>query len=166
MKRIITLFALCTITFGIYSQNFEVPKNPKLEKPEDYAAYEQVVVNCVNWLMNTPINEQTEKRRESNAFLLMWLTGSPNVNIEINQQIVTFMASSPELLMIFMGGWAKQALETKEPKNKIAGNLAGLEAVIEFYTKNKAKMGKDKNVEKFIKMKEDRTLREYIESKA
>jgi hypothetical protein len=166
MRKISLMLIILTISFGLFSQDFEIPKNPKLETDENYAFYEQDIINCVNWLMNTPIKEQTEKRRDANAFLLMWLTGSPNVNIEINQQIVTFMASSPELLMIFMGGWAKNALETKEPKNKIAGNLAGIEAVIEFYTKNKLKMGKDKNVEKYVKMKETGTLKEFIEKNA
>jgi len=33
------------------------------------------------------------------------------------------------------------------------GNLKGIESVIDFYQKNKTSLQKDKNVEKYIKMK-------------
>lgn len=166
MKTITLSLILITISFGLYSQDFVVPKNYNLDKSEDYVHYEQDVIKCFNWLMKTPINEQLSKRKEANAFLLKWLSGSPNVNIEIKQEIVTFMGTSPDLLMIFMGGWAKYSLESKEYDNKIAGNLAGIEAVIEFYTKNKNLIPKDKNVEKYVKMKEKGKLKEYIEKNA
>jgi len=76
------------------------------------------------------------------------------------------MGTSPDLLMIFMGGWAKYSLESKDFKNKNSGSMAGIESVIEFYTKNKDFMPKDKNIEKYIKMKDKGTLKEYIEKNA
>jgi hypothetical protein len=166
MKTITLTLFLITISIGLFSQDFEVPKNYKLDKVEDYVPYEQDVVKCFDWLMNTSINEQTAKRNEANAFLLKWISGSPNVNIEIKQEIVTFMGTSPDLLMIFMGGWAKYSLESKDFNNKIAGSMAGIESIIEFYTKNKDFMTKDKNVEKYIKMKDKGTLKSYIEKNA
>jgi hypothetical protein len=166
MKTITLTLILTIISIGLFSQDFEVPKNYKLDKAEDYAPYEQDVVKCFDWLMKTSLNEQTAKRKEANAFLLKWLSGSPNVSIEIKQEIVSFMGTSPDLLMIFMGGWAKYSLESNDFKNKIAGSMAGIESVIEFYTKNKDFMPKDKNVEKYIKMKDKGTLKAYIEKNA
>ncbi len=166
MKTITLTLILTIISVGLFSQDFEVPKNYKLDKAEDYAPYEQDVVKCFDWLMKTLVNEQTAKRKEANAFLLKWLSGSPNVSIKIKQEIVTFIGTSPDLLMIFMGGWAKYSLESKDFKNKIAGSMAGIESVIEFYTKNKDFLTKDKNVEKYIKMKEKGTLKAYIEKNA
>ena len=166
MKTITLSFILLTISIGLFAQDFEVPKNYKLDKAEDYAPYEQDVIKCFDWLMKTPINEQTSKRKEANAFLLKWLSGSPNVTIEIKQEIVTFMGTSPDLLMIFMGGWAKYSLESGNFNNKIEGSKAGIESVIEFYNSNRQALPKDKNVEKYIKMKEKGTLNEYIEKNA
>ncbi len=166
MKKITFTLILTTISLGLFSQDFEVPKDYKLVKVEDYAPYEQDVINCVDWLMITPLNENAAKRKEANAFLLKWLTGSPNVHLDIKSEIVTFMSTSPDLLMIFMGGWAKYSLETKDFNNKVEGSLAGIESVIEFYKKNRELMPKDKNVEKYIKMKEKGTLKEYIEKNA
>jgi hypothetical protein len=166
MKTITLTLILTVISLQLFSQDFEVPKNYKLDKAEDYATYEPDVVKCFDWLMKTPVNEQAAKRKEANAFLIKWLSGSPSVSLEIKQEIVTFMGSSPDLFMIFMGGWAKYALESKDYKNKIAGNLAGIESVIEFYKKNKDFVPKDKNIEKYIEMKDKGTLKGFIEKNA
>lgn len=166
MKTIILSLILISIPFVLSSQDFEVPKNYKLDNAEDYAPLEQDVVKCFNWLMETPINEQTPKRKDANAFLLKWLSGSPYVHLEIRQEIVTFMGTSPDLLMIFMGGWAKYSLESKDFNNKVAGSLAGIESVIAFYSRNKDLMPKDKNVEKYMRMKDKGELRDYIEDNA
>jgi hypothetical protein len=166
MKRTTLTMIYTIIAFSLFAQDYQVPQNLKLNKAEDYAQYEQDVINCVNWLMKTPVQEQANKRKEANAFLMKWLTGSPNVQIEIKEKIVTFMKSSPDLLMVFMGGWAKYSLESRDFKNKVFGNLAGIDAIIEFYTKNKSKMPKDKNVEKYIKMRDKGTLKEFVEKNA
>ena len=166
MKTLALITILTLVSMGIYAQDFEIPKNYKLEKVEDYAPYEQDVINCVNWLIKTPLNEQSEKRKEANAFLIKWITGSPTILIEIKPDIVTFMGTSPDLLMIFMGAWSKYSLETKDFNNKVEGSKAGIESVIEFYNANKQSLQKDKNVEKYIKMQEKGTLEGYIKKNA
>lgn len=166
MKKLAFALMLATISLTLFSQNFEVPQNPKLDKPDDFARYEQDVIKCFDWLMDTPIDEQKAKRMDASSFLLKWLSGSPDVHIMIKEEIVTFLGSTPDLLMVFMGGWAKYSLESKDFDNRVAGNLAGIEAVIAFYQKNRDSLPKDKNVEKYIKMKEKGKLKEYIEKNA
>jgi hypothetical protein len=145
------------------AQDFSVPKNYKFEKVQDYAVYEQDIIACIDWLCTTSADSQAAKRMEAYAFLMRWLIGSPNMTIEINPYIVTFMESSPDLLMIFMGGWARHSLLTGEDKNKVSGNLAGIESVIDFYSRNKSVIGRDPNVEKYLKMKKRGSLRKYVE---
>lgn len=157
---------LITASLVLNAQDFEVPKDYKLVEAEDYAPYEQDILDCVDWLMNTPLNKQTEKRINANKFLLQWLTGSPNVHIEIKPEIVTFISTTPDLIMIFMGGWAKYSLESRKFDDKINGTLKGIESVIEFYQKNREFLKKDKHVEKYIKMQEKGKLNEYIEKNA
>lgn len=166
VKFNLLLVAVLFCSLNLFSQEFTVPQNLRLENAEDYALLEKDVLNAINWLSETSVTEQQTKRKEVNAFLLKWLAGCPYVHIEIKSEIVTFMGSSPELLMMFMGGWAKYSIETKEYDNKIAGSLAGIEMVITFYEKNKVNLPKDKNVEKYIKMKNKGTLIEYINKNA
>lgn len=125
----------------------------------------KMLFDCVTWLTTTPVNEQPDKRKEANAFLLKWLSGSSKVHIEVKQEIVTFMDNG-DLLMIFMGSWAKYSIESGDFNNKINGTTAGIESVIDFYTKNKGVIPKNKGVDKYVKMKEKGTLKDYIEKNA
>ena len=166
MKKLFSILMFSILTFNLVAQEFEVPKNYVLKEKEDYSKYESEVLNGIDWLLQTPINSQPEKRKEVNMFILSWLEGSPTVSVEIKQEIVSFMKPNPDLLMIFMCGWTKYSLENKDYNNKIKGNQKGVEAVIEFYLKNKENLKKDKNVEKYIKLKEEGKLEEYISKNA
>jgi len=166
MKRVFGILMLTILTTGVFAQEFEVPKNYVFSNNEDFIKYEADVLKSIDWLTQTPIQTESEKRKEVNTFVLAWLTGSPDVSVEIKTEIVNFMDSNPDLLMIFMCGWAKYSIETKDYDNKIMGNLKGVETVIDFYIKNKENLKKDKNVEKYIKMKENGTLEEFITKKA
>ncbi len=97
--------------------------------------YEQDVINGINWLNNTPLDHEFEKRKEVNAFLMKWMAGSPTEKIFIREGIVTFL-SAPDLLMAFLAGWTKYSIETRDFPNELKGNLAGIENVISVYQMN------------------------------
>lgn len=164
MKNTIAILFTLLVSFPSFSQNFEVPKGVHLETKEDYAQYEGDIIKGVDWLIKTPAESEKDKRLEVNAFLLQWLSGSPNVMIEITQEVATFMECS-DCLMIFMGGWAKYSLENNDYADKIKGNLAGIESVIEFYNSNKSVLAKNNAIEKYVKLKEKGKLEKYIQSK-
>ena len=155
------LIVLCLLTSYTQAQTFEVPTDINLTEAADYARYEEDVVACANWLLATPLEAESQKRREANAFMLKWLMGSPNVTIELNPNIITFTDSSPELLIIFMAGWANYVLTTSEFNNKLKGNMAGLEFVLQFYEANRTTLN-DKNVDRFIKLRKKGKLKSYL----
>jgi Tfp pilus assembly protein PilF len=136
----------------------------KLETPEDYAKYEDDVVNSFNYLMTSPVNKDVVMRRDLSAFLLRWVTGSPNVSIEISADVVTYL-DCEECLLIFMGGWTKYAIESEDYGNKLMGNLKGTESVIEFYKSNKRTLGHNNEIEKLIKLSNSKKLKAWIESR-
>lgn len=166
MKKLFGILMFSILTFNLVAQEFEVPKNCILAKGEDYAKYEGEILKGIDWLLKAPMATQPEKRREVNRFVMTWLTGSPTVTVNIKPEIVNFMNPNPDLLMVFMCGWTKYSIETKDNNNTAMGNQKGIEAVIEFYTKNKEYLKKDNNVEKYIKLKENGKLEEYISKNA
>jgi hypothetical protein len=163
MKKLLLAVALSPMAALLWAQDFQVPEDYVFEKAEDYKPYEDDVVGCVDWLVETPLFQNPSKREKANALLLKWLMGSPYVHIEINPVIVSFAGTSPDMLMVFMGGWARHSITTKEYEDKVAGNVAGLEAVIGFYNTNKGLLPRDKNIEKYAKLKKKDKLREFVE---
>ncbi len=162
MKKIIFLVLAFLITVKSFSQEFTVPKNYVIETKEDYKALEKDVLAAIDWIYTTPVNEQTKKRIEVNTFLMKWFTGSPYVHLEINTNVVNFLENG-DLLIMFMAGWTKYSIESGNYDDKTGGTMAGIEMAIDFYEKNKNYLKKDKNIEKYIKMRENGTLKNYIE---
>ncbi|MEZ4849835.1 MAG: hypothetical protein R3B93_14705 [Bacteroidia bacterium] len=162
------LFLLPTLLFlvlnQVFSQNFEIPKDYSLETASDYEKYEKSIVAAVDWLTEAPVNSNESHRKEVNAFLMKWLTGSPSVSIALTTEIATFMDCG-DCLLVYMGGWAKYVIETGDNDDKVKANLAGLESVMTFYQKHKSELGKNKAIEKYIKMKAKGKLEAFVESK-
>ena len=163
MNRLSLITVLTFAAMTTFAQEFEVPQNPTLKTNDDYVALEPSVMAAIDWLMKTPPGDQKEKRQDVDAFLLKWMSGTKAISMGIDSKILTFMDSSPDLLTIFMAGWAKYALESKEGDNQVTGNIHGLEAVVDYYVKFKQSSAKDKHVEKYVKMKADGTLTKFIE---
>ncbi len=162
-KTIITLLLTVLFFQTSFSQEFTIPKNVKLDSAEDYKKYETDIINCINWLENTPINTNTEKRTLANAFLTQWAMGTPTVTIEMQSFQIDLTTKNPDLLMTFMGGWIKYSIENPTIKNTTeAGNITGINSIIKVYSKNKDNgIKKDKRIEKLMKMDKPE-LQEWI----
>lgn len=160
MKALLILLSIFSFSL-VYGQGYELPNNIELEKAEDYAKYEKDVVQAMTWLMETPLGEESDKRRDLYAFVLKWATGTPTVTLELHADIMDFECS--DCLMIFMGSWCKYAIETGDTKDLVNGNMAGVKAVIEFYQKNQKQLGKNKLIKKFKKLQSKGKLKAYVE---
>lgn len=134
MKKILILFvALASLSITAKAQTFHVPEDYTLKEKTDYAKYEEDVIKGIDWLQDTPWPLEEQKRMETNAFLMKWIQGSPTVSIEINSSVAKMTEKNPQLLMTFMGGYTKYALQNKTAFDKNKANQAGVKAVIDKY---------------------------------
>ena len=163
MKKSITLILLLFLGINLMAQEIEIPNDLKFETEADYKASEGLVLESIEWIQNTPVALNPTKRQEVNRFLILWITGTPSVSIELLDGIVPLDCS--ECLIPFLAGWTKYSLQNNYSKDKVEGALAGLEQSISFYEKNKADLGKNKEMEKLIKRQQKGTLRKFVESK-
>jgi hypothetical protein len=169
MKKLIIISLFSVFFSGLMAQQnaCPVPQNYILEKASDYKAYEKDVTKCVNWLIETPSNQDIESRKAAWQFILKWIDGSPDVMVYVTDDFITFLdKKQPELLLVFMGGWSKSTIATGDKDNIEKNALAAIEDVITYYEKNKEIIGKNKAVEKYIKLKEKGELKKTVEEKA
>ena len=176
MKTIVpSVSFLCVGCVGLSAQTFEVPENYHLNVKTDYEFYEPVVVKCVDWLIATPIDQEQDKRKAAYKFLLQWCIGSPTVHINVNTDIIFDIRDErvPNYLLIFMGGWAKNAIEADihqatleesaaDKDAQLSGNVAGIEAVLVFYENNKGQLPQNANIEKLLKLQQKGRLEKYV----
>ena len=156
MKKfeLITITILLIFSQITFAQDFEIPKNLQLEKEADYIKYEADVLNGINWLENTSVEQELAKRKNTNAFLMKWIIGTPTISIGLQEFQTKLTEKNPDLLISFLGGWTKFAIENPSEKDDvIKANIAGFQSIIKVYIANKGNgMRKDKKIEKLIKL--------------
>ncbi len=144
------------------AQNFEIPKNYVLNVTADYAKYEKDIIACANWMENTPLNLDQQKRIEANTFLMKWLTGSPTVTINMNADIVVKCSDkNSDLLMLFLAGWTRYSLENNYSKDQQKGYYEGFKSMINVYNKG-ILIKKDKDLENLIEVYNKGELEAWI----
>jgi|SRR5690554_6659447 len=161
MKRFLLTIFLMTASLCSFSQEFNIP-DYKIQSPKDCDQYNNDVLKAIDWIMNTPPNKETEKQLKTRQFLIQWMTETKAVSIYINSDILTFIDKNEDLLIIFMCGSSKYGLENNVRSNRVEMTAAGIEFCIDYYNKYKNILKKDKNLEKYIKMKDEGTLRTYL----
>ncbi len=154
------MFLLASYATLSFSQTdyFTVPKSPILTSPEDYKSYEPDVVNAAKWLEETPLETNIEKRKEANAFVLQWVTGSPTVSITVTNKLLSYFEKNPDLLIVFMASFSRNVIENPSTFTNNSATKAGLLSVLACYEKSKPKkeavlekLKKDKaNIDKYV----------------
>lgn len=156
----LTACFLC-LSFNSFSQQFELPQNIQLQQKEDYAKYEQDIINAANWYEATPIGTDDDKRKAVGAFIVQWISGSPTVSISMNANfLMKYGGKNPELLVAFMAGYTRYVLQNHDT-SQLKGTTAGIQSVITLY-KLGGKAKKEKNLPDAIKAMDEGKLEEWV----
>jgi Flp pilus assembly protein TadD len=139
----------------------EEAKPAGLKTKEDYVKTEQKFLDGYKWLMANPVGTDEAKRKSTNGFLMLWMTGSPYVSIELSDKIVTYMDCG-DCMMMFMSGWTAYAIESKDFKGKFKATMAGTESAIKFYLLNKEALGKNKELDKLVELQKNNKLEDFV----
>ncbi|MCQ2210522.1 MAG: hypothetical protein MJZ34_09540 [Paludibacteraceae bacterium] len=134
-----------------------------------YVKYNDDIIQCHDWLQNTLIGEQGIKRIEAKKFMVKWSLGCSHVSITIDSKFVYSDRVEQELLVAYVGGWCKYALQHQDQSKEdlmVPCTLAGIEAQLNLYEKNEKAFSSNKDLKKFIKnmtsLKKKNKLEEYV----
>ena len=99
-----------------------------------------------------------------NAFIIQYLTDSPDVTVSIDGTALKVANKNSELLILFMGGYARLAFESEKGKqDQTKCVTAALKSVMKYYKANIEKgLKKDKNIVKLIEADEKGELEKWI----
>lgn len=161
ITHLLLIGALALGTTNTYAQDFECPKNYSLEAAADYTKYEKDIIAAANWLKTTPLNEQTQKRKEVSAFVIKWLSGSSTVNVEIVPVIMDFDKENPGMMMIYMASSARFVLENNYSKDVRGKYKSALIDMMMVYKSGKG-IKKDKKMDELVKSIESGKMDEWI----
>lgn len=158
----VSVLLVCSaFTGSLLAQEFEVPNDYVLNVAEDYVKYEKEIIAAANWLVSVPLNEQASKRKEVSAFVVAWISGSPTVNVELNETILDFEKKNTGMMVIYMASCAKYVLENNYSKELRAKHKAALGDMIKVYKSGKG-IKKDKKMLKLIESADNGNIDGWI----
>lgn len=165
MKTFSFLIVTCLIACSTFSLNAQKAELLSVlpQTKEEFVASEKNVLATIDWLENTPINQETELRKAQNALLVGWVTNSPTVTIELSAGVLDFTKKNQELLMLFMAGWTRYSLLNNYSRDKVKGSTAGIQCAIKSYKLGDYK--KDKEIQKLIDLDENGGLEKWVAGK-
>ncbi len=163
-KNSLSALLLLFVPFiGSAQSGFTVPEDPKLESEEDHISQQDNILECIDWFMNTPYDEQEKKWKRAKEYFMKWAQGSPTVTIVLGGRVTDATNENSILLLIFMAGWTEHSLENPDQKDKLKGNQAGYRAMATFYEKEKEN-GLEENplMEKLVEKKKEGELDQWV----
>jgi len=165
MKTFPFLIVTCLIACSTFSLNAQKAELLSVlpQTKEEFIASEKNLLATIDWLENTPINEETELRKANNALFVAWVTNSPTVTIEISAKVLDFTKKNQELLVLFMAGWTRYSLLNNYSKDAVQGSIAGIRCAIKSY--NLGGYKKDKEMQKLIDLDVNGGLEKWVADK-
>lgn len=160
MNHLKTLLFILFLGFGsqLSAQNAEPLM--KLPKKKEFKASEPNFIASVNWIENTPFDQEPEMHAHQYALIVGWMSDSPTVTITLNGYILDYTKENKELLSFFMGAWGRYALENNYSEDEVQGNLAGLRSMIKIYKTGKLKS--DDAMQRLVDLDEKGELEEWV----
>ena len=102
-----------------------------------------------------------DQRKLINGWIIMWVTKSPTVTLEIKAAVLKAFDNNSDLTAVFLAGYARYCLENNYSRNELKGVTAGLKAVINYYTLG-GDLKKIKPLEKLIQQDKDGKLQDWV----
>lgn len=151
---------MTTISMNVFSQESGLLDSLPTTR-EGFIKSEPAVINTINWLENTPFDQEPEKRKLLSAQLLAWLTNSPTVTVTFDSKLTPSSKKNAGLLIIFIGGWVKYSLQNNYSADAVQCNLAGLKSMLKVYQSG-AGIKKEKEYEKLVELNEKGELEAWV----
>ncbi len=156
------LFFACLLFFSAIVSAQTAPAVPALPSTkEEFINSEKDLLTVVKWLENTVLGTETVNRKLLNAWTMAWLTNSPTVTISVGSSILKLFNKNPDLMMVYMGCYARYCLENNYSKDELKSNIAGIKAAIICYNLG-GEAKKDKALAKVIEKDSEGKLEEWV----
>ena len=156
------LFLLISILTVQGQTTFEVPQNVELKSREDYAKYENAIIDAAKWLEETDLNKELDKRQKVNAFVMRWVEGSPTVNILITEKLIKICDKNSQVLGLYMASYSRYFLEHKGTATNLSAAKSGLLSIMTVYKKG-ISVTVSKEMDNLIEVTNENELDEYID---
>ncbi|MBI1267406.1 MAG: hypothetical protein GC193_08260 [Cryomorphaceae bacterium] len=161
----VLLIGICLFTVHAAAQCVPpaLPNSVAFKNATDYRSQDAKAAECLEWLLSKDSFECSEQREGVNAYVLVWLSGHPDVIVNVETRVMPFIDKHPELLFPMVHGSAQYALSTdKKEQTQVKALVSGLKAVDSFCRSSKT-LRKDPDLKQLHKLIRKKKISSWIE---
>lgn len=161
MNHLKSVLVICLLLFsGLSFAQDRLSTDNFPETAEAFKTSEPNVLATIDWLESTALGKEKDERSMQQALLILWLTNSPTVTVELTDAFGGLSDKDPELLVVFMGGYTRYVIANNYANDALECNYAGVKSCVNLYKLGGCK--KNKLLEELSK-KDDAALKTWVE---
>ena len=162
MKKLLLLL----VAFPVYaatSQDFSGLREISFTTAEECRAYDGKALECSQYILNTPFDENDRNRLLATQFVLSWMEATADFKFSIGTSIIDLTGTNAHMFGLAMAAMTKFSLENKEKaKDEKAVTLNSVKMVLEYCKKSENNLKPNKELKRAIKADEEGKLLEYL----
>ena len=153
---------LPTLVFG---QDPERWQQISFEKPEDFKANEDVVLECARFILDVPAEPGNPARKTALTKVAEWMSGTPDYNFIIGEHVGRLMNNNEAILGIYMAAMTRHVLENRgSPTTPDELRFSSFETLLQYCENPRNKVPASRELKRAIKAKNSGKLRDYLSS--
>lgn len=165
MKYILTLSLVLLISDYAQSQNFSVYKDFKFSRPEQYREHEQMALEASKFILSTKQTQENTERLFAIQFMMKWMEGTPDHNLEIKPWLAGIMKADQFLYPVGLAALTRVALDEKyENVSEEKFQLEAANLIADYISNKEYGIRARSTAKKFMQAREEGKLTEFIEN--
>ena len=158
MLLVLFLTAFCT-----YAQDFSALQRVEYKEKSDYKVYQTQILECANYILSVPAEENNDNRQAALKSLVVWMTGTPDYKFIVDETAGRLMQKNDDVLGIYFAAMTKFVLEHSDKSsdlNEVKYNT--VVTLLDYCENTSNKMKLTKELKKAIAAKKEGKLKEYL----
>ena len=161
LSHLLVLISLLLSGSPLYAQTtYHAPAGVTLETGAECHRHTDDFLKATDYLLSSAVDDPGHK--EAAAFVLKWLTNSPDVTIHwIDGNAQAKFKNADALLLVYMAAYAKYALNTND-SDESNRNLAGFHEALAYYKNPAFHATRTKRLDKLVQLQAEGRLDEEV----
>lgn len=137
----------------------------KFEKPEDFKANEDVVLECARFVLSVAAEPGNPARKTALSKVAEWMSGTPDHTFLIGEHVGRLMSGNEAILGIYMAAMTQHVLENQDKASEADEiQFHSFETLLDYCADPRNKVPSSRELKKALKAKAKGNLRDYLSS--
>lgn len=99
------------------AQDYSTLQDVELKDKADFAKAEDKILECTQYILTTPMDDENKNRIHAMQFILRWMEGTPDYTFTLDETVARLAQTSDEVLGVYMACMCRYVLKNKEKAN-------------------------------------------------